>query len=110
MKFSEIDFDTVKDYLVAAIEEDIFEISMYIDAAKSYVKEYTALSDEELDEKEYLVMPTLMLISHFYENKTVETDRKINVVFKNILNLGKVHSLWLTREYSKQEYRFTEET
>ena len=110
MKFSEIDFYTAQDYLVTATEEDVVEISMYVSAAKSYVKEYTALSDEELDEKEYLVMPTLMLISYFYENKTVETDKKINVVFKNILNLGKVHSLWLTQEYSKQEYRFTEET
>ena len=60
MKFSEIDFYTAQDYLVTATEEDIVEISMYVSAAKSYVKEYTALSDEELDEKEYLVMPTEM--------------------------------------------------
>lgn len=92
MKFSELDFDTVRDYLVCT-DEDRNEINLYITAAKSYVKEYVALPVEEIDEKEYLVMPTLMLISYFFENKTVETDSKISVVFKNILNLGKVHSL-----------------
>ena len=52
MKFSEIEFDTVKDYLVCATEDDFYEIEMYIAAAKSFVKTYTALSDEELEENE----------------------------------------------------------
>ena len=93
MKFSEIDFDFVSKYLVGITDEDEFEVEVYMEAAKSFVRTYTGLTEEELDENQYFVMPTLMLISHFYENKTIETDRKINVVFKNILNLGKVHSL-----------------
>lgn len=92
MKFSELNFDIVKDYLVCS-EEDINEVNLYIAAAKSYVKEYLCLPIEEIDEKEYLVMPTLMLISYFFENKTIETDSKVNSIFTNILNLGKVHSL-----------------
>lgn len=95
MKFSEIEFDTVKDYLVCATEDDFDEIEMYIAAAKSFVKTYTALSDEELEENEYFVMPTLMLISSFYENKSVEMSGKLNVIYSNLLNLGKVHSLWV---------------
>lgn len=93
MKFSEIEFSAVQDYLVCATEDDFDEIEMYIAAAKSFVKTYTALSDEELEENEYLVIPTLMLISSFYENKSVEMSGKLNVIYSNLLNLGKIHSL-----------------
>ena len=93
MKFSEINFDTVKDYLVCASDEDKHEIDVYIAAAKSYVKVYTALSDEELEDNEYFVMPTLMLIASFYDNKSVEMSGKLSAVYSNLLNLGKVHSL-----------------
>lgn len=93
MKFSEINFESVKDYLVCADEEDKAEINLYITAAKSFVMEYTALNIPEIDEKEYLVMPTLMLIATFYENKSIEMTEKINYAFTTMLNLGKVHSL-----------------
>lgn len=93
MKFSEINFETVKDYLVCVDEEDKMEISIYIAAAKSFVMEYVGLTIDEIDEKDYLVMPTLMLIVTFYENKSVEMTEKINYVFTTMLNLGKVHSL-----------------
>lgn len=92
MKFSELNFETVKTYLVVT-EEDQAEVEIYISAAKSYVKKYTQCSEEELDEDEYVVMPTLMLISSFYENKSIETDSKINAIYSNLLNLGKIHSL-----------------
>lgn len=93
MRFSDIDFNVVQEYLVCTSDEDIAEISIYINAAKSYMKTYTGLTEEELDENEYFVMPTLMLISSFYENKSVEMDSKISAIYTNLLNLGKVHSL-----------------
>lgn len=96
MKFSELNFDFVKQYLVIT-DEDRLEIEVYISAAKSYVKKYTRLTDEELDENEYIVMPTLMLVSSFYENKSTETTNKINFVFTNLLNLGKDYDLWLVK-------------
>lgn len=92
MKFSELNFDFVKQYLVIT-DEDKLEIEVYISAAKSYVKKYTRLTDEELDENEYIIMPTLMLVSSFYENKSTETTNKINFVFTNLLNLGKDYDL-----------------
>ena len=57
------------------------EIELYIEAAKSFVRTYTALEDEELDDNQYFVMPTLMLISHFYENKTVELQGKNTKIY-----------------------------
>lgn len=93
MKFSEIDFDFVSKYLVGITDEDEFEIEVYIEAAKSFVRTYTGLTEEELDENQYFVMPTLMLISHFYENKTVELQGKNTRIYDSILSLGKVHSL-----------------
>ena len=93
MKFSEIDFDFVSKYLVGITDEDEFEVEVYMEAAKSFVRTYTGLTEEELDENQYFVMPTLMLISHFYENKTVELQGKNTRIYDTILNLGKVHSL-----------------
>ena len=93
MKFSEIDFDFVSKYLVGINDEDEFEVEVYMEDAKSFVRTYTGLTEEELDENQYFVMPTLMLISHFYENKTVELQGKNTRIYDSILNLGKVHSL-----------------
>lgn len=93
MKFSEIDFELVSKYLVGITEEDELEVELYIEAAKSFVRTYTALTEEELDDSQYFVMPTLMLISHFYENKTVELQGKNTRIYDSLLNLGKVHSL-----------------
>ena len=93
MKFSEIDFDFVSKYLVGITDEDEFEVEVYMEAAKSFVRTYTGLTEEELDENQYFVMPTLMLISHFYENKTVELQGKKTRIYDSILNLGKVHPL-----------------
>ena len=93
MKFSEIDFDYVSKYLVGITDEDECEGEVYMEAAKSFVRTYTGLTEEELDENQYFVMPTLMLISHFYENKTVELQGKNTRIYDSILNLGKVHSL-----------------
>lgn len=92
MKFTQINFEYVKDYLVCT-DEDKTEVDVYIVAAKSYVKTYTALTDEELDASDYFVMPVLMLIAHFYENKSTEMSGKLNAIYNNLLNLGKVHSL-----------------
>lgn len=94
MKLSELDFDTVKNYLV--LEDDDAtrnEISIYIRAAKSFIKAHTKLTDEQLDENEYFVIPALMLIASYYENKSTETTNKINSVYTSMINLGKVYDL-----------------
>ena len=38
MKFSEIDFDFVSKYLVGITDEDEFEVEVYMEAAKSFVR------------------------------------------------------------------------
>lgn len=93
MKFSEINFEFVKNYLNVS-DEDEAEINVYLVAAKSYVMKYTGLTPLQLDENEYFVMPTLMLTSSFFENKTVEMSNKISTIYKDMLNLDKVLSLW----------------
>lgn len=93
MKFSDINFNFVSKYLVSVTDEDRIEIETYIAAAKSFVMSYTFLDKDKLDENEYFVMPTLMLISHFYENKTVELQGKNTSIFTSMLNLGKLYNL-----------------
>ena len=93
MKFSEIDFPTVKEYLTFPTDDDEAEVSIYIAAAQSYVRTYTALTDDDLDASDYFVMPTLMLISSFYENRSVEMTGRLSDVYNSLLTLGMVHSL-----------------
>ena len=53
-----------------AYEEDIDLIEVYKDAAKSYIKNYTGLSDEELDKYDDLTTAYLCIISDMYDNRT----------------------------------------
>lgn len=92
-KFSKITFEDVSKYLSFVTEEDKSEVELYLLAAKSYVRRYTGLTDEELDAQEYFIMPVLMLTSSFYENKSIEMDKDMSVVYNNLLNLGKVNFL-----------------
>ena len=87
LKFSELSFEDVATYLSFVTEDDKPEVELYLNAAKSYIREYTSLTDEELDEKQYFIMPTLMLTSSFYENKSIEMNENLSVVYKNLLHL-----------------------
>lgn len=93
MKVSEINLDIVEQYLQVEIDREnlleVTEIESYIDAAKSYLYEYTELSLEEVEDKEYLTIPVLILVSNFYENKSMEGTRFINDTFNRFLKLGK---------------------
>lgn len=93
MKVSEINLDIVEQYLQVEIDREnlleVAEIESYIDAAKSYLYEYTELSLEEVEDKEYLTIPVLILISNFYENKSMEGTKFINDTFSRFLKLGK---------------------
>lgn len=91
--FSTLTFEDVSQYLSFVTEEDRSEVELYLRAAQSYVRTYTALSDEDLDANEYFIMPVLMLTSSFYENKSIEMTGKLSAVYSGLLRLGMVHDL-----------------
>ena len=71
-----------------AYEEDIDLIEVYKDAAKSYIKNYTGLSDEELDKYDDLTTAYLCIISDMYDNRTFTVDSdKNNRMLQSIMDM-----------------------
>lgn len=87
MKMSEIKTDDLKKYLrVDGNEDDLF-ITTVIDAAKQYVRTYTAQEDKFLDEYSDIVMAVFALCADMYDVRqvTVAND-KVNPLVKQILD------------------------
>lgn len=63
-------------------------VNMMLNSAKSYIKSYTGLSDEQLNEKEDLTIVLFVLVTDMYDNRmyTVHND-KVNKVVSSILNM-----------------------
>lgn len=85
---SMIDLDFLKNYLRIDHDLDDIELELYLASSKSYIQNYTGLSESEMDEHIEFSIPILMLCSHFYENKSVAVSKSaIDKIFGNILNM-----------------------
>lgn len=94
MKISEIEISDLKNYLHVYHTEDDKLITAILIAAKSFVKNYTGLSSENLDISEDLSMAVFILASELYDNRvyTVENNN-VNPVIEAILNMHSVNLL-----------------
>lgn len=88
MKVSEIKADDVVKYArMDASGEDISPEAL-LSAAKSYVKSYTGLTDEQMDEHEEISIAVLALCSDMYDNRQMHTDNdKANRVVDSIIGM-----------------------
>lgn len=88
----DLDVAIVKQYMRIEHDLDDMELALYLKSAISYVEKYV---DEEFLQDIELVMPVLMLISHFYENKTPMnvSNAKYDHIFKDILWMNRGLSL-----------------
>lgn len=80
--------DIVKHYMRIEHNLDDFELAMYLKGALSYVRKFVEMDDTpEVPMDIDLVMPVLMLVSHFYENKTPTNvnNAKLDDVFSGIM-------------------------
>ena len=73
-KLSEIDLYDCKNFLRVDFNEDDLFIEMALDSAKSYVCHYCKRSAEDLDEIPEVCMAVLVIMAHFYDNRSLETD------------------------------------
>ena len=75
-------------------EEEIAELSAILASAKAFVKSYTGLTDEKLDEHADLSMVVMGKCQMQYDNRgdLVDND-KINPFFKGVLDLYSVNFL-----------------
>lgn len=74
LKPSALTLVEAKSFLRVDYDLDDFLIEMMLESAKGYVQTYTKRSLEELDEYPEIAMAILVLTSHFYDNRTLETD------------------------------------
>ena len=94
MKISEIELLDVKNYLHVYHAEDDKLISAILVAAKSFVKNYTGLSEENLNISDDLSMAVFILASELYDNRVYTVDNtSVNPVIKAILDMHSVHLL-----------------
>lgn len=96
MKVSEV---TVPDLMEYAHEYDedpevIKTFTNILVACKSYVKNYTGLTLEQMETKEDLTIALMVLANEMYDNRvfTVQ-DNKVNVVIKSILDMHSINLL-----------------
>ena len=70
--FSEIDVNFVKKYLRIEEDwtEDDLELEMYLEIAKQQMRDWTGLTDDELDKINHIANIAVMkLVSNFYQVK-----------------------------------------
>jgi len=85
MKVSELTIDHLKDYLRTDDNTNLLEM---LAAAKAFIKSYTGLNDEEVDEHEDLVFVVYVLVSDMYDNRSFAVNNnKINPFAEMTLGL-----------------------
>lgn len=90
-----IDLELVKQYLRIGHDLDDYEINLYVNAAISFVKNYTQATEETIFKNSELILPILNLVAYFYENKTttISTNTKISEIFGSILDMHRENIL-----------------
>ena len=86
--FSELDILDAKSFLRVDYDLDDLFIEMALDSAKSYVCQYTKRTAEELNAYPEIAMAVLVLMAHFYDNRTLEADTEsLNYTIGKLLGL-----------------------
>ena len=93
IKADNIPLEFVKSYLVLDSELEVLEdleVQVALRSAITHVRNYTKTpKDVPLDDS--LVIPILMLTSHFYENKStlIKSNQKIDSTLTEILDMNR---------------------
>lgn len=95
-KISEITYEDVASYLRLdeVSQDDINTLNTLITVAKTYIKQYTGRSEEELDTFSDLVIVMLILCQDMWDNRALYVDKSnLNHVVESILSLHAVNLL-----------------
>jgi len=94
MKISELTAEIVKDFTGISDEDsdDIVE-NLLMPAAKAFIKGYTGLTDEALDEHEDLATAMCVLVNDMFTNRdyTISSHRQLSPTVKTILSMYAVN-------------------
>ncbi|WP_298126429.1 head-tail connector protein [uncultured Clostridium sp.] len=94
MKISEVTITDLKEYANIDHDYDDKIFSNILLSSKAYIKSYTGLNQEQIDEKEELTIALMILCNEMYENRiyTVEND-KVNKIVNSILDMHSINLL-----------------
>ena len=94
MKISEVTLEDIKDYIrVDSDDEDKFLNSILI-GSKAYIKSYTGLDLNKMDEKEDLSIVLFILCSELYDNRQYTVDKSnVNPIVQSILDMHSINLL-----------------
>lgn len=95
MKVSEIQVSDVVEYLkLEDGEYSPIEIASMLNVAKKFIKSYTGLTDEEIDEHEDFYIVVMILCQDMYDNRSLYVDKNnLNKVVDTILSMHSVNLL-----------------
>lgn len=93
MKVSEIGIDNLVEYMrLDDYEED--EIEPLLTASKAFIRSYTELSDEEIDDHEDFYIVVMILCQDMYDNRVLYPDKNnLNKVVDTILGMHRKNLL-----------------
>ncbi|MBY7006795.1 phage gp6-like head-tail connector protein [Clostridium botulinum] len=87
IKINEVKTDLLINYC-NAYDEDKQLLEIFKDASVDYIKSYTGLTDEEINNKNDLTIALLVLVSGMFDSRSVEADKtNINLILDGILGL-----------------------
>ena len=94
MKISEVTITDLKEYANVDHDYDDRIFSNILSSSKAYIKSYTGLNDEQIDNKEDLTIALMVLCNEMYDNRVFSVqDTKANTVITNILDMYSVNLL-----------------
>jgi uncharacterized phage protein (predicted DNA packaging) len=90
VKVTDLDLNTVKQYLRVDHSDDDALISMMITAAQSFIQSYLNKKFDEFEEiPDEFTIACLALISHWYENREIQSTntKELPYIFSGILDM-----------------------
>lgn len=92
MTFSTLDIEALKEYLRLDGDDEDRILNLILLACKSYVRGFTGLTDDKLDELDDIPVVLLTLGAEMYDNRQFTVDKdNINPVIKTILCMHSVN-------------------
>ena len=96
MKITEIDLSFVKHYLRVDHEEDDQLIQLMLTASKGFIQSYLNQKFEDFEiVPDELTIPALALISHWYEQRQITTDRSAHEVLYTFSGILDMYRMWV---------------
>ena len=98
MVASDITVKNLADYLKldysSLAEEEILELAVFLNAAETFIVDYTGLTLSQIDEHESLTVAIYVLVQDMYDNRTYYVDKSnLNRVVSMILDMHSINLL-----------------